>query len=68
MHHEVRGMSDRAPVPAHGPHDHAVLIEHAGVLQLALMRIAERHVGRVDQRWIGADGQQPQLPGAPGAR
>lgn len=67
MDHKVRAVRDRAPVAAHGPHDHAVLIEDGGVLQLALVRITERDIGRVDQRRVCADRQEPQLARVAGA-
>ena len=57
---EIVGVPNRAPVPAEGPDDHPVLIQDAGVLALALVSIAKRAVGWLDERGIRADRQQAQ--------
>ena len=52
------GVDQGATVAAERPHDHPVLGEDARVLQLPLVGVAERHVGRADQASIGPDGEQ----------
>ena len=61
VHHEVGAVGDGPAIAAHRPHDHPVLIEDAGVLQLPLVSIPEGDIGGMDQRRVSADCQQPQL-------
>ena len=51
-------MDQRAAVAAERPDHHPILVEEAGVLELPLVGVAERHVGRMDQAGVGADGEQ----------
>jgi hypothetical protein len=41
-------VNDQTAVAAERPHDHPILVEDAGVLELPLVGVAERHVGRAD--------------------
>jgi hypothetical protein len=58
--HEVVGVDDGPPVTVEGPHDHPVLVKDAGVLQLALVGVAERDGGRADERRVRPDREQPK--------
>ena len=60
MDREGVGMDDGAPVAIEGPDDHPVLVEDAGVLQLSLVGVAERDGGRVDERRVRADREEPE--------
>ena len=60
MHHKIVGVDDGTSVAAEGAHDHPVLVEDAGVLALALVRVAERHGGRLDERGVRADCEETE--------
>jgi hypothetical protein len=47
-------------VAAEGPNDHPVLIQDAGVLDLALVGIAEGDGGGPDEGCVGADRQEAE--------
>ncbi len=51
-------MDEGVTVAAERPHDHPVLVKDASVLELALVGVAERHVGRADQAGVGPDREQ----------
>jgi len=60
MDHEVVGVDDGASVTVEGPDDHPVLIQDARVLALSLVGVAERDGGRVDERCVRADREEPE--------
>ena len=57
---EVVRMDDGAPIVVEGSDDHSVLVEDAGVLELSLVGVAERDGGRVDERGVRPDREEPK--------
>jgi len=51
-------MLNGAPITAERPHNHTVLIQDAGILDLALVGIAKGDGRRADQRRVGPNRQQ----------
>ena len=52
------GVDQRATVAVERPNDHPILVEDARVLELALVGVAERHVGRANEAGVGPDREQ----------
>jgi len=60
VHQEIVRVAYGPAVPPDGPHDHPVLVQDAGVPSLALVGVAERGIGRLDEGRVRADRQQPE--------